>query len=87
MEFGSPEVVVGGGQPSGATVGVLVPKAAVDKDYGAARAEDKVGPAGQVAALEAVAQAERGDQLADDFLRLGVVAADAGHVLRAPLRC
>jgi hypothetical protein len=42
--------------------------------------------AGQVAALEPVAEAERGDQLADDFFGFGVVAADAGHVARPFLR-
>ena len=66
-QFGFPEGAVIGGDAAGGAMGVLMPEAAMDKDHGAARAEDEVRFAGQVAALEPVAEAERGDQLADDY--------------------
>ena len=85
-QFGFPEGAVAGGDAAGGVMGVLMPEAAVDKDHGAAGAENEVRFAGQVAALEPVAEAERGDQLADDYFGFGVVAADAGHVARPFLR-
>lgn len=64
-----------------------MPEAAMDKEHGAARAEDEIGFARKIAALQAVAEAEGGDQLADKEFRLGIPAADLRHVARAGLRC
>ena len=82
VQLGFPEGAVAGGDAAGGAMGVLMPEAAMDENDGAAGAEDEVRFAGQVAALEPVAEAQCGDELADDFFRFGVVAADAGHVAR-----
>ena len=81
-EFGLPEVVVSGGSGCEGAVVVAVPEAAVDEDGEAAWAEADVGFPGEVAAVEAVAQAHGGEGAAHREFRGGVRAADAGHVGR-----
>lgn len=85
-QLGFPERAVAGGDAAGGAMGVLVPEAAVDENNGAAGAENEIRFAGQVAALEPVAEAQCGDELADDFFGFGVMTADAGHVARPLFR-
>lgn len=66
-------------------MGVLMPEAAMHKKGGSARAEDEIGLAGEISALQAVAEAEGGDQLADKEFRLGIPTSDLRHVARAGL--
>ena len=81
-EFGLPEVVVPGGGGSERAVAVAVPEAAVDEDGKAARAEADVRFPGEVAAVEAVAEAHGCEGAAHGEFWCGVRAADAGHVGR-----
>lgn len=81
-EFGLPEVVVSGGGGSEGAVAVAVPEAAVDEDGEAAWSEADVGLSGEVAAVQAVAEAHGCEGAAHGEFRGGVRAADAGHIGR-----
>jgi hypothetical protein len=81
-EFGLPEVVVSGGCGCEGAVVVAVPEAAVDENGEAAWTEGDVGFPGEVAAVEAVAEAYGCEGAAHGEFRGGVRAADAGHVGR-----
>jgi hypothetical protein len=59
---------------------VVMPKAAVHKYDGFSRFEYKIGFAGQIPSMESVTVSQRMDKAPHNHLRLGILAADTGHV-------
>ena len=84
-ELGCPVAGVGFGA-AGIEAGCFdmhMPKTAVDEDDFLACTEHEVRLAGQVFAMETIAEAEGGRDAADDEFRLGVFGFDRRHVGRA----
>lgn len=79
VDFGGPEVAVGGRQGGAGAAFVAVPEAAVDEDDGAVFGQDDVRVAGQVASMESEAVAEAVEDRPDADLGGGVFALDGGH--------
>ena len=59
-----------------------MPETAVYEDEFSASRENKIGAAGQVANVEAVTEAQRMGEWADDHFRLRILAPNGGHATR-----
>lgn len=84
FEFWSPITLPGFRQSSFATEGMLMPKAAVDKDDALTATEDKIRFTRKVLDVQSIAIPKTVCDTPYQHLRLGIFARDASHVLRAP---
>ena len=83
IKFGLPPFGAGFRRSGSFASFMPVPEAAVDEDDGLVFAQDDIGLAGKVLAMEAEAVAGAVEHGTDEQFGLGILALDRGHIPRA----